>query len=446
MSGGDGRSRARAAAAVALLVVAAAGAFLLARGAGPGLGTGDPPAEGTAGGGAPDDGGRLAAAAPDAASGDGRADVVVVAGRVTTSDGAPAAGAHARVVDFPRRDEVARCEADAAGRFTFEGVRGALYQVHVAPADDPRDETLAPAEVVAGAGELVATLRSPDASRPAPRPPDATAAAPARPPLLVRVQDARGNPVPAAAVSRGVRRGADGEYHLGLPLATTDRQGRAQMPRRGDGTERLSVQPRALGSPSVEVEVGERDAEVTVTVEATVETSLTVTGSGGRREGMVHVIAFGADGASATTTMPILWGRPVPVPVGASVVRLAALVVAEAWAAWVPDAHPGTPLEVVLEPAGEVRGRVVEEAGGPAGTTLSVVALLRGTEVFVGRAEVVDGAFVLGGVPRGAPLDVVVTRQRPDPRGFTAHDEVGRVPAEAGASVTVPVAAPVADR
>lgn len=85
---------------------------------------------------------------------------VRVEGRVTAPDGGPAAGAHVRVVAFPTGAEVWRGTADAEGCFACEGARGTLYQAYVAPADAPRDETLFPAETVAGEGAFAAALRS----------------------------------------------------------------------------------------------------------------------------------------------------------------------------------------------------------------------------------------------------------------------------------------------
>lgn len=203
---------------------------------------------------------------------------VRVEGRVTTPDGGPAARAHVRVVAFPTGVEVWRGTADAEGRFACEGARGTLYQAHVAPADAPRDETLFPAEAVAGEGAFAAALRSaaPAAGaapteRPAPAAPTAEIAG--------QVVDEDGVGVRGALVTIlvGAPPGADaagalapGRVRLGarrLAFPTVAPDGRflaAVAGRPGDTVSVTAVAPTVneYVAAAVETAVGARDVRV----------------------------------------------------------------------------------------------------------------------------------------------------------------------------------------
>jgi len=163
---------------------------------------------------------------------------VPLAGRVTTPDGGPAAGAHVRVVAFPSGAEVWRGTADADGRFACAGAPGTLYQAFVAPADAPRDGTLFPAEVVAGEGTFVASLRVPwTGGVPAPKPPrtvddsDAAPAVGSGGTISGRIVDEDGRPVPSASVMLHREDfDADGEVRGAVgPLTTVDGGGRFRL-------------------------------------------------------------------------------------------------------------------------------------------------------------------------------------------------------------------------
>ncbi|MFO0931245.1 MAG: carboxypeptidase-like regulatory domain-containing protein [Planctomycetota bacterium] len=223
-------------------------------------------------------------------------------GRVTTPDGGPAAGAHVRVVTFPTGVEVWRGTADAEGRFACEGARGTLHQAYVAPADAPRDETLFPAEAVAGEGVFVASLRSAETA--------SGAAAVARPPapestgeLSGQVVDEDGVGVRGARVTIivGAPYGGDsasahtpGLIRLGgrpIVFPTVAPDGRflaviAGLP--GDTVSVTAVAPTVNGSVAAAVEavVGARDVRVMLTLGPT--TTLRCPGGVGR---VVHVAA-----------------------------------------------------------------------------------------------------------------------------------------------------------